>query len=64
LVPDPALSRRPRRASRRSPGVLFREYPGKWQVWRRDPNTMEVSKLVHEQDDRPTLREVALEYFV
>lgn len=48
----------------RSPGVLFREYPGKWQVWRRDPNTMEVSKLVHEQDDRPTLREVALEYFV
>jgi len=25
---------------------------------------MEVSKLVHEQDDRPTLREVALEYFV
>eukprot|EP00963_Diacronema_lutheri_P013698 scaffold2682_cov344-Pavlova_lutheri.AAC.10 len=41
------------------PAVLFRAYPGPWQVLRRHSDgTME---LVHEQDSMPSLKEVALE---
>lgn len=44
-----------------APGALFRAYPGKWQVLR----TMSGGGLecVREYDERPVLREVALEYF-
>jgi len=40
-------------------GILFRAYPGPWQVMLRlqDGGT----KVVHVQDDRPTLKSVALE---
>ena len=40
-------------------GVLFRAYPGPWQVFLRlqDGETL----LVHEQDTRPSLREVSLD---
>ncbi|QDZ23195.1 DUF1995 domain-containing protein [Chloropicon primus] len=48
----------------RKPGSLFRRYPGPWQVFRRDADTTEVRECIHEQDERPTLREIALEYFV
>eukprot|EP00746_Dinoflagellata_sp_MGD_P014419 gnl/MRDRNA2_/MRDRNA2_131584_c0_seq1.p1 gnl/MRDRNA2_/MRDRNA2_131584_c0~~gnl/MRDRNA2_/MRDRNA2_131584_c0_seq1.p1 ORF type:complete len:418 (-),score=32.21 gnl/MRDRNA2_/MRDRNA2_131584_c0_seq1:47-1300(-) len=40
------------------PGVLFRCYPGPWQVLLRNPLTEEVS-LVQEFDRMPTLKEVS-----
>ena len=41
------------------PAVLFRCYPGPWRVLRRDRDGGLVQ--VHEQEERPTLKEVALE---
>lgn len=38
-------------------GALFRSYPGPWQVFSRIGDGM---KLVHTQEEAPTLREVAL----
>jgi len=40
-------------------GVLFRAYPGPWEVYLRLSDGTMV--LVHEQEDRPTLKEVSLE---
>jgi hypothetical protein len=42
----------------RGGGALFRAYPGPWQVYFRSPDQM---ILVHEQDDMPSLKQVALE---
>lgn len=43
------------------PGALVREYPGPWRVLRRGgPRGTEVT-LVHEQAERPALRNVQLE---
>lgn len=42
------------------PATLYREYPSPWQVWFRDPSSG-TAALVHEQDNRPSLKEVALE---
>jgi hypothetical protein len=39
-------------------GALFRAYPGPWQVYSRVGGGM---RLVHSQEEAPTLREVALE---
>lgn len=39
-------------------GVLFRAYPGPWQVGRVDRDHQ--VRVVHSQDERPSLREVAL----
>lgn len=41
------------------PAVLFRAYPGPWQVLRRHQDGS--MQLVHEQDSMPSLKEVALE---
>ena len=44
-------------------GVLFRMYPGPFQVYRRgsDPTSgLDMLQLIHTQDSMPTLREVAL----
>lgn len=46
----------------RAPGVLYRKYPGNWKVFRRGRGN-EVVECIHEQDHRPTLREIALKYF-
>ena len=43
---------------------MFRRYPGKWQAFRRDEDTFAIRELIHEQEARPTLREIALEFFV
>jgi hypothetical protein len=40
-------------------GVLFRAYPGPWQVLLRIGKEDVV--LVHTQDDRPSLKDVALD---
>ena len=42
-------------------GMLLRAYPGPWRVLRRDPSGGYV--CVEETDERPELREVALQYF-
>lgn len=42
------------------PATLFREYPGPWQVWFRDPSAG-AAALVHEQEQRPSLKDVALD---
>eukprot|EP01025_Chloroclados_australasicus_P009792 TRINITY_DN13776_c0_g2_i1.p1 TRINITY_DN13776_c0_g2~~TRINITY_DN13776_c0_g2_i1.p1 ORF type:complete len:310 (+),score=21.98 TRINITY_DN13776_c0_g2_i1:211-1140(+) len=44
----------------RKPGTLFRAYPGKWQVFRRDMFDAENAQLILSQDDMPSLQEVAL----
>jgi Domain of unknown function (DUF1995) len=41
------------------PATLFREYPSSWQVWARNPAAGTAS-LVHEQEERPSLKDVAL----
>jgi hypothetical protein len=41
------------------PATLFREYPSPWQLWLRDPGAGKAV-LVHEQEERPSLKEVAL----
>ena len=43
------------------PGVLFRAYPGPWQVLRRNPQDPEETAVVWTGEQRPTLKEVALE---
>jgi hypothetical protein len=49
--------------SYRNPGVLFRKYPGDWQVHRRDPRTKGVTECIHQQSSRPTLKEVRENFF-
>lgn len=39
-------------------GALFRAYPGPWQVFAR---TRDAMYLIHTQQERPSLKEVALE---
>jgi len=41
--------------------VLFRAYPGPWQVLRRNPLDPEETVVVWTGEERPTLKEVALE---
>ena len=45
------------------PGVLFRAYPGPWQVLARDPDVAGPggTRLVASLEARPTLREVSLD---
>eukprot|EP01026_Neomeris_dumetosa_P081856 TRINITY_DN92749_c0_g1_i4.p2 TRINITY_DN92749_c0_g1~~TRINITY_DN92749_c0_g1_i4.p2 ORF type:complete len:293 (+),score=47.79 TRINITY_DN92749_c0_g1_i4:3-881(+) len=43
------------------PGTLFRAYPGPWKVYRRNNFDFEDTKVVHSQDDMPTLKSVALD---
>lgn len=43
------------------PGVLFRCYPGPWQVLRRSPLDETETRVVWTGPARPTLREVAME---
>jgi hypothetical protein len=40
--------------------VLFRCYPGPWQVLRRNPNDEGDARLVHVSDERPSLKDVSL----
>jgi hypothetical protein len=42
-------------------GVLFRAYPGPWQVLRRSPIDPEATQCVWSSDTRPSLKEVSLE---
>jgi hypothetical protein len=42
------------------PATLFREYPSNWQLWLRNP-AAGTAALVHEQEERPSLKQVALE---
>lgn len=46
----------------RNPGVLFRKYPEDWKVYRRGRDN-KVLECIHSQPTRPTLKEIALEYF-
>jgi len=44
------------------PGVLFRAYPGPWQVLRRNPLGPEGDvKVIWTGERRPSLKEVSLE---
>ncbi|KAI8474885.1 MAG: hypothetical protein J3K34DRAFT_406110 [Monoraphidium minutum] len=43
------------------PGALFRCYPGPWQVLRRNPLDDGDMRVVWTGDERPTLRQVAME---
>ncbi|WIA14511.1 hypothetical protein OEZ85_003030 [Tetradesmus obliquus] len=43
------------------PGVLFRAYPGPWQVLRRSPIDPDATQCVWSSDTRPSLKEVSLE---
>jgi len=47
----------------RRPGALYRRYPGEWQVYRRDRDNEVVGKPIHTQKERPSLKEIALEFF-
>ncbi len=47
----------------RRPGTLYRRYPGDWQVFRRDADNQVAAKPIHRQKQRPTLKEIALEFF-
>ncbi len=49
------------RAACAAAGVLFRAYPGPWQVLVRDRRYPDQTRVVHTQDTPPTLREVALD---
>ena len=42
-------------------GVLFRAYPGRWQVLRRDTEDLQSMHLIHEQDEMPSLKTVSME---
>lgn len=42
-------------------GTLFRCYPGPWQVLRRNPLDADDIRVVWSSDERPTLKQVALE---
>ena len=42
-------------------GVLFRAYPGPWQVLRGSPLEPQSLQVIHTQESMPTLKEVALE---
>lgn len=41
--------------------MLFRQYPGPWQVLRRNPVDETDVRVVWTGEARPTLREVAME---
>lgn len=43
------------------PGVLYRAYPGKWQILRREGADQGALRLIHEQDEMPALKTVSLE---
>jgi hypothetical protein len=42
-------------------GALFRAYPGPWQVLRRSPIDPEQTVCVWSSQERPSLKQVALE---
>jgi hypothetical protein len=44
-----------------TPGVLFRQHPGPWQVLRRNPLDDSDLRVVWTGDARPSLKEVAME---
>lgn len=45
----------------KQPGVLYRQYPGSWQVFRREGPQLSELRLIHEQNDMPTLKSVSLD---
>ena len=42
-------------------GLLFRAYPGPWQVLRRNPKDLSEKRVVWTGDTMPSLKQVALE---
>jgi hypothetical protein len=42
-------------------GTLFRAYPGPWQVLRGTPLDPSSFRVIHTQDEMPTLKQVALD---
>jgi hypothetical protein len=49
------------RSLARRAGTLFRAYPGPWQVLRGTPLDPSSFRVIHTQDDMPTLKQVALD---
>ena len=56
-----SLMRLPRLTALHRAGVLFRAYPGPWQVLRGSPLDPQNLHVIHTQDTMPTLKEVALD---